>query len=112
MNSPFSHLGNKMDAHFPIAHVRPEWGWVNDPNGPIWHRGRFHLFFQYVEAVPPQMGDVVWAHCSSTDLVSWEMHGTALGRSSEHPGVEAFWSGNTVEHAGRLHAFYAAFRGS
>ncbi len=107
-----THAGEGPDHHFPVAHIRPPKGWVNDPNGPIRHRGRYHLFFQYTREVPPKMTEVVWAHSSSPDLAFWEIHGIALAPSSEHPGVEGFWSGNTVEHEGRLVAFYADYRRS
>lgn len=70
------------------------------------------MFFQYTREVPPKMTEVVWAHSSSPDLAFWEIHGIALAPSSEHPGVEGFWSGNTVEHEGRLVAFYADYRRS
>ena len=87
-------------------------GYVNDPNGPIWHRGRLHMFFQYRPTVLPGATGIMWGHCSSPDLVNWEIHATALAPSKEHPGPDGFWSGNTVEHEGRLVAFYSAQRKS
>jgi beta-fructofuranosidase len=97
------------DPHFPVVHIRPPRGWVNDPNGPIWHRGQYHLFFQYARVVPPLMRQVVWAHSSSPDLAHWDIHDVALAPGPRHPGVEGFWSGNSVEHEGRLFAFYSAY---
>jgi beta-fructofuranosidase len=70
--------------------VRPRLGWVNDPNGPIWLQGRCHLFFQYAPEVCPEAGDVVWGHSSSADLVTWDIHGTALQPSPEHPCAQGF----------------------
>ncbi len=107
-----SHVSATSDLHFPAVHVRPFRGWVGDPNGPVWHRGRYHLYFQHNPSVPPRARDMVWGHCSSQDLVSWEMHGVALGPSPEHPGTEEFWSGNTAEYQGHLYAFYSAQRDS
>ena len=107
-----THTNEGLDQHFPLVHVRPPRGWVNDPNGPIWHRGRYHLFFQYCQDLPPKMSEVVWEHSSSPDLALWELHGVALAPSSQHPGVEGFWSGNTVESGGRLFAFYSDYRAS
>jgi beta-fructofuranosidase len=66
------------------------------------------MFFQHNPAVPPRQRDMVWGHCSSTDLVNWDLHGIALAPSDEHPGVEEFWSGNTIEQEGLLVAFYSA----
>ena len=31
----------------PKYHVRPQQGWLNDPNGPVFHGGKYHLFFQH-----------------------------------------------------------------
>ena len=31
----------------PKYHVRPQQGWLNDPNGPIHVDGKYHLFFQH-----------------------------------------------------------------
>jgi len=31
------------DPHRPSFHVMPRLGWLNDPNGPIFHNGRYHL---------------------------------------------------------------------
>lgn len=31
------------DPEKPRFHVMPAAGWINDPNGPIFYRGRYHL---------------------------------------------------------------------
>jgi len=28
-------------------HLMPPVGWLNDPNGLCWYKGRYHVFFQY-----------------------------------------------------------------
>jgi hypothetical protein len=30
----------------PIFHLTGERNWINDPNGLIYHNGRYHLFYQ------------------------------------------------------------------
>jgi len=35
------------DPHYPIFHFVPPEGWMNDPNGPIYYDGLYHLFCQY-----------------------------------------------------------------
>ena len=41
------------DPAHPIYHVTPAARFMNDPNGPVWHKGRYHLFFQHL----PYWGD-------------------------------------------------------
>ena len=31
----------------PQCHVMPKTNWMNDPNGPMYFNGNYHLFFQY-----------------------------------------------------------------
>lgn len=31
------------DPDRPQVHLAPKQGWLNDPNGPIWYKGRYHL---------------------------------------------------------------------
>ena len=35
------------DPHFPTYHFTGPESWTNDPNGPIYYRGRYHLFYQF-----------------------------------------------------------------
>lgn len=32
------------DDDRPQYHVQPPAGWMNDPNGPIYHKGRYHMY--------------------------------------------------------------------
>ncbi len=31
----------------PIYHLMPAANWMNDPNGPIFYKGNYHIFFQH-----------------------------------------------------------------
>ncbi len=35
------------NAWYPIFHLAPPAGWMNDPNGLIYFNGRYHAFFQH-----------------------------------------------------------------
>lgn len=56
----------------PEYHFSPDEGWMNDPNGLVHRDGIYHLFYQAGEW--PRY----WDHATSTDLVNWTEHGTAI----------------------------------
>jgi beta-fructofuranosidase len=79
------------DPTHPVFHIAPPAQWVNDPNGPIFYKGFYHLFYQlypFSEASGPRF----WGHVRSRDLVKWEHQPIALCPSSEL-GESEVWSG-------------------
>lgn len=98
-----------LDHQFPRFHVRPPTGYVNDPNGPLFVDGRYHLYFQYVYDTP-RRGPVVWGHASSADLVTWHLHRPALSPHPQSQDRDGCWSGNTVALGAEVVAFYSGSR--
>jgi sucrose-6-phosphate hydrolase SacC (GH32 family) len=60
-----------------------------DPNGAIFWKGRYHLFYIYQKSG----GVHVWGHASSVDLLHWTRHGIGLDVAPGDPDRGIF-SGN------------------
>lgn len=59
-------------------HLEPQKGWLNDPNGLCYFKGRYHVYFQYAPDSAKGAGNKCWGHFQSKDLTSWEFTGTVL----------------------------------
>lgn len=61
----------------PQVHFTPEKKWMNDPNGMVYYKGIYHLFYQYY---PEDIvwGPMHWGHATSKDLIHWEHKKIAL----------------------------------
>ncbi len=79
------------EQYRPQFHFSPEEKWMNDPNGLVYHKGVYHLFYQYY---PDDIvwGPMHWGHAISKDLVVWEHKPIAL-----FPDVNGYiFSGSAV----------------
>lgn len=90
----------KMRQHY---HFMPQTGWLNDPNGLIYFREKYHFFFQH----NPYNGfwdSMHWGHAVSDDMLHWEYLPLALAPSEiydKHQRGGCF-SGSAIEHDGKL----------
>ncbi|WP_052227028.1 glycoside hydrolase family 32 protein [Microbacterium mangrovi] len=78
-------------THRPLIHFTPARHWMNDPNGLVFHEGRYHLFFQH-NPWGIDHANMSWGHASSVDLVTWTEHPVAI-LADEH---EQVYSGSVV----------------
>lgn len=85
-------------------HLKAPDCWINDPNGFIWYKGQYHLFYQCFP-YSAQWGRMHWGHAVSSDLVNWEDKGIALYPSKKDDRSGCF-SGSAIEYNGKMHIFY------
>ena len=87
------------DPNRPEYHLLPPHNWMNDPNGPIWWKGQYHLFYQ-VNPEAAIWGDMHWGHAVSTDMVHWHHEPIALAPTPASPDSEGCFSGSAVVYNG------------
>lgn len=94
------------DRHRPRFHFIPPANWTNEPHGPIYWKGEFHVFYQ-ANPSGPYWGHIHWGHSSSKDLVHWK-HWPAALRPEPASDRLGIWSGCTIVDSDRVVAFYTA----
>ncbi|MEG1845221.1 MAG: hypothetical protein RR296_13365, partial [Clostridia bacterium] len=93
----------------PCFHFAPPFGWMNDPNGLIFFRGQYHLFYQY-NPLDVKWGPMYWGHAVSKDMLQWVHLPIALAPDQhyEQGTTGGCFSGSGVEWEGRLYLLYTA----
>ncbi|XP_058087786.1 beta-fructofuranosidase, insoluble isoenzyme 1-like [Magnolia sinica] len=75
-------------------HFQAPKNWINDPNGPMYYNGIYHLFYQY-NPYGATWGNIVWAHSVSTDLINWTPLDLAIYPSKPFD-INGCWSGSAT----------------
>ncbi|XP_047092809.1 sucrose:sucrose 1-fructosyltransferase-like [Lolium rigidum] len=52
-------------------HFQPKKNYMNDPSGPMYYRGWYHLFYQHNPKGAVKGDIIAWGHAVSRDLVRW-----------------------------------------
>lgn len=89
-------------------HLKAPANWINDPNGFIYYKGNYHLFYQYFP-YEPRWGTMHWGHAVSKDLTTWEHQPIALFPSKWNDR-NGCYSGSAVEHNGKMYLYYTGVR--
>jgi sucrose-6-phosphate hydrolase SacC (GH32 family) len=91
----------------PAFHFTPLKGWMNDPNGLLYHGGEYHLYYQSLpDDIKPVIysgptGDragarISWGHAVSRDLVHWQHLPLAIPEEIGDDRLAAIYSGSAV----------------
>jgi beta-fructofuranosidase len=91
------------DPERPRYHFLAPANWMNDPNGPIYWKGDYHMFYQY-NPNGAYWGDMHWGHATSRDMIHWKHLPVAPAPGG--PDKDGCFSGSAIDHAGVPMLFY------
>jgi beta-fructofuranosidase len=110
-NFPQLNLRSRLaaDPLRPQFHLLPAKNWMNDPNGPIFWKGMYHMFFQY-NPNAAVWGDMHWAHAVSSDMIHWKHLPIALVPTPGWADAEGCFTGSAVDDHGTATILYTGVK--
>jgi len=91
----------------PRFHFAAPAGWMNDPNGTIYHDGWHHVFYQHNPA-SDRWDQMHWGHARSRDLIDWEHLPVALRPRPEQGEAHCYSGCCVIGDDGRPTIFYTS----
>ena len=85
-------------------HISPKKGLLNDPNGLIFYKEEYHVFYQY-NPTSCEHKNKHWAHLKSKNLIDWEELPIALS-PTDWFDKDGCYSGSSIEKDGKLYLIY------
>src|SRR5208337_5085837 len=76
------------EVYRPQFHFSPKKNWTNDPNGMVYYKGQYHLFFQHNPS-GIDWGNMTWGHAVSPDMFHW----TQVDNAIKPDGLGTIFSG-------------------
>ena len=98
-----------VDPLRPQFHLLPTKNWMNDPNGPIFWNGQYHMFFQY-NPNAAVWGDMHWNHAVSDDMIHWKHLPIALAPTPGWDDADGCFTGSAVNHNGTATILYTGVK--
>jgi beta-fructofuranosidase len=92
------------DAFKNNYHLQSPVGLINDPNGLIFYKGLYHVFFQW-NPFETSHGNKFWGHFTSPDLITWNHEKAALA-PGEWYDKDGCYSGTAFVKGEKLYLFY------
>jgi beta-fructofuranosidase len=93
----------------PQFHLLPAKNWMNDPNGPIYWKGEYHMFFQY-NPNAAVWGDMHWAHAVSKDMIHWRHLPVALAPTPSWDDADGCFTGSAADDRGTATIIYTGVK--
>jgi beta-fructofuranosidase len=93
----------------PQFHLLPSRNWMNDPNGPIYWKGHYHMFFQFNPGAAV-WGDMHWAHAVSEDMIHWRHLPVALAPTPGGEDADGCFTGSAVDDRGTATILYTGVK--
>src|SRR5579863_6990367 len=93
----------------PQYHLLPAKNWMNDPNGPIFWRNKYHMFFQY-NPNSAVWGDMHWNHAVSDDMIHWRHLPVALSPTPNGDDADGCFTGSAVNDNGTATIIYTGVK--
>ncbi|MBW3083729.1 glycoside hydrolase family 32 protein [Bifidobacterium phasiani] len=97
------------DRWYPKFHIASDGGWINDPNGLCYYKGRWHVFYQLFP-YGTAWGLCHWGHVSSADLVTWRREPITMAPSLEQERDGVFSGSAAIGDDGELRFYYTGHR--
>lgn len=88
----------------PKIHLTAPRNWINDPNGFIYFKGEYHLYYQYFP-YGNHWGTMHWGHATSKDLINFKHHPVAIFPSKQFDKNGCF-SGTAIIKDDKLNFYY------
>jgi len=82
---------------------------MHDPNGPIFWRGHYHMFFQYNRGASV-WGDMHWAHAVSDDMIHWRHLPIALAPTPGWDEADGCFTGSAADDHGTATILYTGLK--
>lgn len=89
------------DRHRPKYHIAAPANFLNDPNGPLFWKGKYHMFYQYALG-GDMFGTKYWYHVISDDPVYRKNLGVAVAATAGGPDKDRGWGGREPAQRGKL----------